>query len=383
MRVAFYAPLKPPDHAVPSGDRQLAGALLAALRVAGHRPEIASRFRSYDGRGDAARQLRLRDVGERLAERLVARIRRGAARPDLWFTYHLYHKAPDHLGPAVSRALGIPYVVAEPSVAPKQRDGRWAAGYAAALAAIRAADAAICVNPADLPQVRAARGGTGTDLLPPFIDVASFVGAAPPSAGADAPDRARVRLVTVAMMREGAKLASYRLLATALDRLTDLPWDLTIVGDGPARGAVETAFGGLAPGRARLVGQRPAGEVATLLRASDLFVWPAIDESFGMALLEAQAVGVPVLAGDTGGVSTVVAAGRTGLLVPVGDADAFAAAARRLLLDAGLRRRMGRAAVDYVRATHDLPAAGAALDVLLRGAVSARAARLGSAPFPA
>ncbi len=289
MRVAFYAPLKPPDHAVPSGDRQLARALLAALRIAGHRPEIASRFRSYDGRGDAARQLRLREVGERLAERLIARIRRGAARPDLWFTYHLYHKAPDHLGPAVSRALGIPYVVAEPSVAPKQRDGRWAAGYAAALAAIRAADVAICVNPADLPQVRTARGGGArTDLLPPFIDVASFVGAAPPSVEGRAPDRARVRLVTVAMMREGAKLASYRLLAAALGRLTDLPWDLTVVGDGPARGAVEAAFAGLAPGRARLVGLRPAGEVAALLRDSDLFVWPAIDESFGMALLEAR-----------------------------------------------------------------------------------------------
>ena len=91
---------------------------------------------------------------------------------------------------------------------------------------------------------------------------------------------------------------------------------------------------------------------------------------------------MPVLAGDTGGVSTVVAAGRTGLLVPVGDADAFAAATRRLLLDAELRRRMGRAAVDYVRATHDLPAAGVALDAVLRGAVSGRAARPGSAPFP-
>ena len=60
MKVAFYAPLKPPDHPVPSGDRQLARALLQALRAGGHETFVASRFRSYDGAGDAARQARLR-----------------------------------------------------------------------------------------------------------------------------------------------------------------------------------------------------------------------------------------------------------------------------------------------------------------------------------
>ena len=43
--------------------------------------------------------------------------------PELWLTYHLYYKAPDWLGPAVRAALGIPYVVAEASVAPKRAGG--------------------------------------------------------------------------------------------------------------------------------------------------------------------------------------------------------------------------------------------------------------------
>ena len=46
-----------------------------------------------------------------------------AAAPELWFTYHLYHKAPDWLGPRIAGALGIPYVVAEASFAPKQAGG--------------------------------------------------------------------------------------------------------------------------------------------------------------------------------------------------------------------------------------------------------------------
>ena len=127
MRIAFYAPMKAPQHPVPSGDRRIARLFQAALAAAGHQVQLASSFRSRDGRGDAHRQTRIRDVGRRLAERLLRRYRRASAehRPQLWFTYHLYHKAPDWLGPAVARGLGIPYVVAEASFAPKQATGRW------------------------------------------------------------------------------------------------------------------------------------------------------------------------------------------------------------------------------------------------------------------
>ena len=51
-RVAFYAPLKPPDHPVPSGDRRMAQLLWQALEAAGARVELASRLRSRDPHGD-------------------------------------------------------------------------------------------------------------------------------------------------------------------------------------------------------------------------------------------------------------------------------------------------------------------------------------------
>src|SRR5439155_24854706 len=103
--------------------------------------------------------------------------------------------------------------------------------------------------------------------------------------------------------------------------------------------------------------------------------WPAIDEAFGMVLIEAQACGLPVVAGNAGGVGAVVADGRTGMLVPIGDADAFAAATERLLIDAELRQRMGHEAIVYARARHDLPAAAARIDALLLRVVSEHAAR--------
>ena len=109
MRIAFYAPLKPPTHATPSGDRRVAGLLMEALVRAGQRVELVSTFRSFDGDGDAGRQTALRSQGESLARRMAAQWQAAPReqRPDLWFTYHLYYKAPDWLGPAISAALDL------------------------------------------------------------------------------------------------------------------------------------------------------------------------------------------------------------------------------------------------------------------------------------
>jgi len=384
MKVAFYAPLKPPDHAVPSGDRQLARALLQALRAGGHDAFVASRFRSYDGTGDATRQARLRRIGDRLAQRLVARYRTAPAPPEVWFTYHLYHKAPDWLGPTVSAALDIPYVVAEASVAAKQRDGAWALGYDGSVAAIRAATATLSLNPVDRAGIRRVRGPAGVDeFVPPFLDLAAFPAPTEPG-GARARDRGgRLRLITVAMMRPGAKLASYRLLAAALERIPSPEWELVVIGDGPARPEVEAAFARFDPRQVRFAGFQAASRVAAWLRDSDIYLWPAIDEAFGMAFIEAQACGLPVVAGDAGGVGAVVAAGRTGLVVPVGDSEAFAAATRRLLTDAALRERMAREAPAYVRAEHDLPVAAARIDAVLRAATARHIRRAAAVATPA
>ena len=124
MRIAFYAPMKSPEHPTPSGDRRMGRLLMAALGLAGHEIRLASEFRSYDGAGVLERQRAAAAAGRLEAERLIAGYRaKPTTAPELWFTYHLYHKAPDWLGPDVARALAIPYVAAEASFAPKQAGG--------------------------------------------------------------------------------------------------------------------------------------------------------------------------------------------------------------------------------------------------------------------
>ncbi len=372
MRVAFYAPLKAPTHAVSSGDRRMARSIMAALGAAGHEVELASSLRSYEGAGDAAAAAAIRASGEAEAAALIGRYRAAPARerPAAWFTYHLYHKAPDWLGPAVSRALGIPYLVAEASFAPKQANGPWAGGHAAAAEAIARADAVLALTRDDAECLRPlVRAPDRLLALPPFLDAAPY-GAARRArdahrariAGALGLDRGVPWLLTVAMMRPGDKLESYRRLGASLGHLADVDWRLVVVGDGPARAEVGAALAALGSGRVVHAGRRPAGDVPGFCAAADVYVWPAVNEAYGMALLEAQAAGVPVVAGRVRGVPDVVRDGETGLLTPPGDDAAFAAAVRRLLADGDERAKLGARAAEAVAAEHGMAAAIAALE---------------------
>ncbi len=366
MRIAFYAPLKPPTHAAPSGDRRMARLLMAALERAGHSVQVASLLRSYDGAGDVARQRRLRSLGEPMAARLVRRYR--AKPPHLWFTYHLYFKAPDWLGPAVSGALGIPYVLAEVSHAPKRQDGPWALGHAAVAAAISAADRVFGLNPVDAGCVLPLLAEPGRYVeLKPFLDTAPY--------GATIASRPRIArdlgldasvpwLLAVAMMRPGDKLASYRVLGESLERLKDKPWSLLVVGDGPARPQVEAAFAGLG-GRIAWLGEQAPEALSAVYAAADVYVWPAVNEAYGMAFLEAGASGLPVVAGRAGGVPAIVHDGSTGMLVAVGDAAAFAGAVGALLDDPHKRRSMGAAARRAIAAEHGIDGAARTLGLAL------------------
>ncbi|RVU17801.1 glycosyltransferase family 4 protein [Methylobacterium oryzihabitans] len=356
MRVAFYAPLKAPDDPVPSGERTVARLWLAALREAGFAPDLASRLRTRDPGGERHPALAAASRAE--AGRLVAAWRDGP--PALWFTYHVYYKAPDWIGPAVAAALGIPYVVAEGTRAAKRAAGPHAVGHAGAEAALDAAALILVPTAADRESLEAAQPpGQRLIDLPPFLDPAAW-----PRAPRPAPAAGPLRLACVAMMRPGDKLASYRLLADALARL-DGDWTLDVAGDGPAAAEVAAL---LAPfgDRVRRHGALAPAALAALYAGSDLLVWPAVNEAYGMALLEAQGQGCPVVAGGYGGVPDVVRHGRTGLVAPPGDAAALAASVAALAGDPARRAAMAEAAATFAREERGLARAAA----VLRGALA-------------
>jgi glycosyltransferase involved in cell wall biosynthesis len=387
MRVAFYAPLKAPDHPIASGDRQIARAFFELLGRVGHDPFLACRLRSFDGRGDPLRQQRLATLGAKAALRIEQAVRAGRLpRPDLWFTYHPYYKAPDHLGPRLAAAFGVPYVVAECSIAPRRADGPWASGHRASLLGLRAADVALALTEQDRLGLEAALGsGERVWSFPPFLDLAPF------ATSTRAAERSRWSgrlgldpsvpwLLAVAMMRDDVKRQSYEQLAKALLLCARPDWQLVLVGDGPARARIEALFARLPiAAQTRFAGFVERRLLPGLYAACDLFVWPALNEAYCVALLEAQAAGLPVIAGREGGVCDVVADGIGGLLVEAQDPQAIAAAVDELLHAPERRAAMGERARSYIRGRHGIETAQArlrlALDAALRAHPRAQARR--------
>ena len=123
---------------------------------------------------------------------------------------------------------------------------------------------------------------------------------------------------------------------------------LVLVGDGPLREELAelAAQLGIAD-RVRFHGI--ALDVWTLLAGMDVFVHPSETEGLPNAVLEAAAAGLAIVATDAGGTSEVVLDGRTGLLVPIGDVEATAAAMGALRDDADRRATLGSAARSHVQ----------------------------------
>ena len=170
--------------------------------------------------------------------------------------------------------------------------------------------------------------------IPNGVDLATFTpmdkGSARRALGLD-PER-NVVLFSAPDLEDRRKGAA--VLDAAIGLLDDLDFDLVVAGANAQR----------LPRRARALGHLDEQRLATAYAAADLFVLPALAENLPNAALESMASGTPVVAFDVGGIPDAVRHEETGLLAPVGDAEALAAAIRRLLEDGELRARLGQTA---------------------------------------
>ena len=108
--------------------------------------------------------------------------------------------------------------------------------------------------------------------------------------------------------------------------------------------------------------------------AMDIFSWPAVNEAIGLVFLEAGAAGLPVIAGHTDGVASIVRQGQTGVVVPTGDSGAFAAGLRELITNTQMRTQLGNRAEKHVREHHSIESASSKLNTLLRSLTNKEAA---------
>lgn len=205
-------------------------------------------------------------------------------------------------------------------------------------ALVRASDAVTAVSNFTAARLRALAPEVPVRVIPFGVSVSP--GAPQPAAGAPSTS---LRLLFI------GRLVERKGLAVLLDALAQCPGvSLEVLGDGPLRGALERRAARLGE-RVTFRGFVSAEEKARALAACDALVLPAVVDSLGdtegqgVVLLEAMAVGKPVVASAAGGIVDLVRDEVEGLLVPPGDVAALATAVRRLGTDQGLCARLGAA----------------------------------------
>jgi glycosyltransferase involved in cell wall biosynthesis len=149
-----------------------------------------------------------------------------------------------------------------------------------------------------------------------------------------------------------------------------LHFELELVGDGPMRGAIEALVEQLGVGRqVRLAGWMVGAEVRQAILAARALVLPSFAEGLPVAVMEALALGRPVITSAVAGTPELVESGRTGWLVPAGSVDGLAAAMRAALEAAPSRlSEMGRAGAALVAKLHDAGREAARLAALFEAA---------------
>ncbi len=211
--------------------------------------------------------------------------------------------------------------------------------------AVAGSDAITAISSDTAAELRALVPGANAEVIP-------FGGVVvPPSGSASEVRGDRFRLLFL------GRLVERKGVPVLLEALRSLGpgVELDVVGDGPMRAALEAKVFALGVGeRVRFHGFVSAEEKARLLSGCDALVLPAVTdakgdtEGLGVVLLEAMALGKPVVASRVGGIVDVVEHERNGLLCAPGDASELARAVERLRAAPALRERLGAAARDTV-----------------------------------
>lgn len=294
-----------------------------------------------------ARGIEPRLVGvRRLADlESVRRVRRQLqdVRPDI---VHTHLGSADVQGTIAARSLGLPavstvHLMARPRTGVLREDVK-----ERLMATVRRHGSARTITVSDA--ARAAYVATYGDRRGRVVTIRNGIALAPPAPGTGARTREQLGIdadalvvAIVSVLRPGK---GHDVVADVARRL--LPrfpqLRVLVIGAGPSEPDVRDTMAPLGDA-ALLLGHR--GDVPELLAATDVLLHPTSQDAFPGVLLEASAIGTPIVATAVGGIPEIVDDGTTGLLVPAPpDASAVAARLEPLLADAALRRRMGAAA---------------------------------------
>jgi glycosyltransferase involved in cell wall biosynthesis len=341
----------PPDVGGPSSH---APALAAALLEAGHEVEVvttadvAPESRPYPVRWVArSRPAPLRHLA------VVREVASAARDADRVYATTMVRRAA--LGAALARRPLVVKLVADEAFERERRSGRFDGSLEEFQAArggprrrLLRATRTVALRRAERVLVPSAylRGiALGWGLTPERVGV--IPNPAPELPQLPSREEARAALgVTGPALATAGRLTAQKALPDALQAIARVPAvELLVLGDGSERPALEREAETLGVSdRVRFLGAGTRDDVLRLFRAADAVLVTSAWENLPHTVLEALAVGTPVIATAVGGIPEVVVDGENGLLVPPHDVDAIAAAVARLVREEDLRRALAAAA---------------------------------------
>jgi glycosyltransferase involved in cell wall biosynthesis len=357
VRVVIVSGIWPPDVGGPASH---APALASFLHARGHEVAVVTTAQEPPAREpySVSWVARRRPAGLRHAG-VVNAVRRRAASADLVYATSMIRRAA--LGAAVARRPLVVKLVADEAYERSRRHGL----FGGTLEEFQRFDGGVRVRLLRVSRNRAL--GRAARVLCPSAylrDIAIGWGLDPrritvlPNPAPALPElppreHARVALgLDAPLLAFAGRLTAQKDLGVALEALAEVPdARLAILGDGPERKRLEQRVGELGlNGRVRFLGSGRRDDVLRLFRAADAAVLSSHWENLPYAVVEALAVGTPVVATAVGGVPEVVRDGENGLLVPPRDPRALSRALGRLVADASLRSRLAAAAAPSVAA---------------------------------
>ena len=357
MKVLVVSGIWPPDVGGPASHAPEAAGF---LRRHGHQVEVVTTADS----APAKEAYKVRWVSRRLPVgvrhlRGALLIRQRAALADVVYTTGMFGRSA--AGSLLARKPFVVKLTADPAYERARRRGLYSgsleafqgggSGFGAAL--LRAARdwelrrAAHVLCPSDYLRGLA----LGWGLAPERVSVLPNPVPALPPGGLATREELRRRLgLNGATLAFAGRLTRQKALGLALEALAASgEVSLVIAGEGDEAPALERRAAELGLGeRVRFLGPQPRERVLELFRAADAALLSSSWENFPHTVVEALAVGTPVLATATGGVSEVVRHERNGLLVEPGNPAALADAVRRFFADEGLRERLRAEAAQSV-----------------------------------
>ena len=351
MRVVLVSGIWPPDVGGPSSH---APALAAALLEAGHEVEVvttadvAPESRPYPVRWVArSRPAPLRHLA------VVREVASAARDADRVYATTMVRRAA--LGAALARRPLVVKLVADEAFERERRSGRFDGSLeefqaarggprrrllrATRTGALRRAERVL------VPSAYLRGIALGWGLAPERVRVVP--NPAPELPQLPSREEARAALgVTGPALATAGRLTAQKALPDALQAIARVPAvELLVLGDGSERPALEREAETLGVSdRVRFLGAGTRDDVLRLFRAADAVLVTSAWENLPHTVLEALAVGTPVIATAVGGIPEVVVDGENGLLVPPHDVDAIAAAVARLVREEDLRRALAAAA---------------------------------------